>query len=256
MIPDDRLVFGDEVWIRDQIPGNGGVWWWALPDMLRMGHVRECAQPATVLARFLNFIRLRATGCPAVLRFGNFSNPTYSDTVPLTKVWQLFLGNLLALSEYGRRLDDLDRDEHAMIGKAYRNVYGDHLALCNNSGYNDIPRADYVNNIDTDKKDPTFDQVRGFATNSYRGELVENMVRIQSFDWASGPPASYGVEILDHPAVQVCTNQYSGGAVGKFPYLSGDVPTALITKAPVYYYAKDMQRYEGARRAPYWKSES
>jgi len=234
------------------IPSPSGVWYWLYPDQFYMSasEVRD--------------------GDPAVVRFGGIENPDlHGQSIPLTQEWQLFQVDLMSLSEFGVHwqalVPDLDiprssSPEYDKLAQAWRGTYGDHTALTNWPKGEE--RRDYVSrppqNLDTEY--PVYDQVRGMATNSYKAQEVKNskgqaMLQIETFIWEDGPPSDYGLEILDDPRVGVCTIQYGGGVVTKFPRLDGDVPYPLIARRdqPVYCYAYKFQKYEGERRRPYYR---
>jgi len=98
--------------------------------------------------------------------------------------------------------------------------------------------------------------IRFFANNSYNFEEVqigkgEILYRVQPFDWASSPHLNvYGNVILQDLAVR-----YGGGRLGKFPCLSKDVYTALITIEPVYMEPRHFQIYTGEFRLLHWYLE-
>ncbi len=214
-------------------------WGWLKPDQF-YGKIRDSA-PA-----------------PAVVRFRNLEN-AYSHSVLLTRPWQEFLFDLLSLSEYGVHYWVFDKrsPEFADLNRAFEGTYGDYVAFCNpTTGY---PGArNWVAGTGLDLKDPTFDIIRGCATNSYSVKPVTNsrgqlLYKIESFDWYAGPPTNYGPEILQDPRVQAATIIGTGGAVYKFPRLSRDVFTALITKEPIYLEPMYLEIYTGERRPLYYR---
>lgn len=233
-------------------PNWDGVWYWLYPDQFYM-------PPEAV-----------RSNDPAVVRFGGIENPDlHGQSIPLTKEWQLFQLDLFALSEYGVHWQELVPDlniprssspEYDFLAQAWRGTYGSTTALTNWPPGE--PRRDYVARPpqNLDREYPVYDQVRGMATNSYKAEKAVNskgqqMLRIFTFVWEDGPPTGYGLEILDDPRVGICTIQYGGGVVNKFPRLTGDVPYPLIARRdePVYCYAYKFQEYEGMRRLPYYR---
>jgi len=182
----------------------------------------------------------------------------------MTEEMQFFIADLFGLSRYGFRFNQLmnngvHTDESLDIARAVMGVFGPRLAFSNTKDPG--PFKNYLIPEDLDGYDIVLDKIRTTATNSHQSTdpagLVQNskgnwMLPLVSFD-PTNLPTSFGLEILDHPAIQFATIQKRTGAVRPFPQLGGyDVPVPVFAKWQVHSPGYRIEHYTGSRRPPYY----
>lgn len=220
-------------WIpKESSPVVDSDWFWILPDGL--------------LPSYHEFYPIRESApAPGVMLLGSIDSQQEGHVnVPHNEPWQYFAHDIMALKVYGVHYTELLKDDKSVIIKAYERVHANHLALCNGTGFpdreGDIVRVNYVAGTNIGAPKCEYDKDRRFVTDCIRGEVVTNsknvkMIKTESFIWSEGPPNNYGVEILSDPRISYCTIIYSGGSVGSFPQLLGDVPVPYVTMNETYY---------------------
>ena len=221
--------------------------WWVVPDGLNGQPLREAA--------------VKKGGTPCVFQTGEFGRHIGTGLpAPITRDWQFFNADLMALAVYNKLFLDLNREEKADIVTAFTGTFGTSTAFCNHKGFGD-GHINYVKGEDLDGELPLmFPLICG--TDTVYGHVEGDYLAVASWDYRESPPAITNRDILNDPRVRYATvvrnvNIGDGGyQVGKFPRLEGayGVPYAFITTRQWYYpiLRGYLQGYTRARRGLYW----
>lgn len=204
---------------------------------------------------------IELTSAPDVFRLGEASNHTNSHSVRLGREGQQFCANLMALSEFGHRMFNVDGsktellspEQEKTIENVYEGTYSAGRAFWNtrSTGYgpNSIPLTNWVSGENLDAPDdPGFDVIRTCGTNWHTGRIVETNLLVDTWN-VNNLPLDCDISILTNP--RICwatiikgkkipgsvTPEFPDGqhAVFKFPGLVKGVPVPLITKKDVFY---------------------
>ena len=193
--------------------------------------------------REFNFkVRQRAIelgGAPCVFRTGKWVDNTFFRSANLTRAWQFFWADLMAMVQYGKLLKDLTSTQRTHIIKAFTGMTGGTVAFTNDNG------TDRYNNHLTGEMrgghDPMIDPlICGGDTKC--GVIEGNMVRMYSF-LASQVPPRVTKELLLDPRVGWATIIKPDRDITPFPRLSTSVPYPYITVEPYYYPLEELEEY-------------
>jgi len=204
-------------------------------------------------------------GAPDVFLLGEESNHTNSHAVRMDRHGQWFCANLMALSEYGHRMFNLDgtrsglltADQHDHIVRAYTGTYSAGVAFWNTrgTGYgpNSVPLSNWVAGENLESEDPGFDAIRTTGSNVHNGTIANTNVCIDTwhlanteYGWENNIPYDCDIDILTDRRICWATIIKAGDlkdpdfpdgsfAVNRFPRLTKGVPIPLITRKPVFY---------------------
>jgi hypothetical protein len=126
-------------------------------------------------------------------------------STPLTDRWQYFIMDL----------------NPGMTGMGYRSLLNCYRAFSNGTGYQcPMPRADFVNKLNTSAPLPKVDKVRVCGGAIIHGTLSSNVLTVETLDGYKRPPS---IEwILDHPWLYFrCYTVLEDGSNRDFPQNSG-----------------------------------
>lgn len=201
-------------------------------------------------------IRRRAIelgGAPCVFRTGKKLHNAYFTSAKLTKPWQFFWADLMAMVQYGKLFADLVGVQKDHIARAFKGITGSDVAFTNDNG------TDRCNNYvsgEMQGDDPMIDPlICGGDTKC--GVPEGDMVRMYSFI-ASDVPPPVTKELLLDPRVGWATIIKPNKTVTPFPRLTTSVPYPYITVERYYYPLIELEEYPFSEpaRSQYYPSRN